>query len=383
MINKLIAMLFVTLFINTSLCALDKDNIREITIGTYHSDNQDNIGSDNENHYGSYAEFEVFKRVYINKYINISGELGAYYYGQVFATTTHHHKSDEHMLTLNELLLNISPIKDLTYSIGQIPAQDGAGTSIRSNELKKSDFLYTIIDNSGQGQFIRYKLQDSKYNFRISIGEIESDRYPLDNDIRFSDKLKGTNGIYYLMGFKLDKFEFILNRAEMDLRFKGIDALDVNVNALGITYDDSDESGIMLYTILGQSKTTNNQIMIDTPFGKMPYTGTFGEKGTSKLFGIKYKFSYIKNEYYVGAEYLNQSKYWSGLAYGDPYSPSGNGDLGVIKTIYAGMDYSSKLNILVQYQKKHLDTYINMQTLSQDDIDKDIDIFKIQLKYLF
>jgi len=380
MMNKLILLILLILF-NNHLYALDKDNIREVTFSLF--SNENNINNKQQTKNGNQLEFEIFKRIYINKYINISSELGLYHYDSIYNTTTQLYSDVENTITLNEFLINISPNKNITYSFGQVPAQDGSLSSIRSNELKKSDFLYTIINYSGQGQFLRYKFSEYKNNFRISIGEIESKYYPLDNDIRFLENIKGTNGIYYLLGFNINKFEIVINRAEMDLRFNNTDFTDVAINALGITYDDSEETGLMLYMILGESKTKNKTIIIDTIYGPVSYKNTFGENGTSKLFGTKYKFSYNNNELYIGYEYLNQSKYWSGLSYGEPYSHSGIGDLGIIKTLYFGLDYNINTNILLQYQEKKIDTYINMQTLSQEDIDINIKSIKLQLKYLF
>jgi len=374
---------FITISFTNSF-ALDRNHINELTV-KYSSLDSNKEGEQNT----VSLEFETYHRYNVNDYLNLTGELGFYKYPALYEPLTDKHSESQNIISLNELLMNVNINNSLTLSVGQMPAHDGAFSSIKTNNFEKSDLLFTVVDNAGQGVFLTYNkdIENSILEkVRIRYGQAEAKYYPLDNDEKFSIRLKGTSGRYVDAYLKFDKIEFLYNYMNLDIKADDNYYLSSEVNSYGIKYDDISESGLLLYGIYSESKTNGiDSTSIIHPVYKILVTVPvdLDGKGSHNLLGVNYHFDIANYDSFVGFEKYCSTRKNMVFNNGNPNSEYGLGLLGNSKTTYIGTNLNTRLNLSIEYKHTTYDYARSMiGTTPYIEPRVDVDLMFI-MKYLF
>lgn len=369
----------------TSAFGLSKDHINELTY-KYGEVKYEDTRAPKAVDRISMVEFESFHRYRFNDIVNITGEMAFYSYPSVYDSAFNRYTDKESIVALNELLLNINLTDHITLSLGQIPAHDGAYSSIKTNNMVKSDLLYTIVDNGGQGAFLSYDNNFGELHYKAKVGKVEAEYYPFNNEVKYNDRLKDTNGTYAMGVLEYDRAQLIYNHIDLEVKVDGSYYLDSTVDALGLKYDDSDRSGLIGYGIFSQSDTDAlDGYTIIHPVYRIPVTIPFNldGKGQSKLAGLKYMFDIIGYESFVGYEYYTADRKNMVFNNGNPNSEYGLGVLGHSDTYYIGVNITPTINAQIQYKETEYEFMRSTAgTRAYADIRTDKETM-LTLKYLF
>ena len=363
---------------------LSKDSVNELTLKY----NKVKSSVDGEGEQFT-AELEMYRQYNITDNLSFTGELGLYHYPASYLPSLNRYSPSGNIVTLNECLLNLTlnPIsEDLVLSVGQISSSDGAFSSVKTNNVIKSDLLFTLSDNVGQGAFLTYNQLSNINKYRVRLGYVSADYYPFDNAEKYNKRLKDSSGKYLEYYYNYKKFEFIYNYVDMDIIFDNVHYFDNESHAIGIKYDDSDESGFIIHGIYGISETDGIETdIVNHPVYNIPVKVDIDRdgKGYHRLFGTKYIFDAFKFENFIGFENYYASRKSMVFSAGSPYSEYGLGALGEVNTIYVGTNINSRLNIsltkkVTEYEYYH--EYMGPQKYADKRIDKE---YYIVLKYLF
>ena len=352
---KIIA-IFIAIFaigyLTTACAAVNPDHINELTY-KYGKTTFDDPRAPKASQNSSIVEFESFHRFRFNDYVNVTGEMAFYHYPETFNATMARYTDKEDIVALNELLLNINLTEHITFSAGQIPAHDGAYNSIKTNNIVKSELLYTVVDNAGQGSFLSYENNYEGLIYKAKFGKVEAATYPFDNDKKYESRLEGTNGTYLLGILEYERYQLIYNHIDMEVRTDDMQYLDSKVDALGFKIDDTDRSGFLGYGIFSQSDTDGiDSVTVRHPVFPININLPLNldGKGESMLLGLKYTFDAFKFENFVGYEYYTANQKNMVFNNGAPNSEYGLGILGDSHTYYIGTNITPKFNVSLQHK---------------------------------
>jgi hypothetical protein len=377
-------LLFISLSL-TSAFGLSKDHINEITY-KYGEETYGDPRAPKHKDTVNMVEFESWHRYRFNDIVNITGEMAFYSYPSVYDPAFNRYTDKESIVALNELLLNINLTDHLTLSLGQIPAHDGAYSSLKTNNMVKSDLLYTVVDNGGQGAFLAYDNNVGDLHYKAKVGKVEAKYYPFNNEIKYNDRLEGTNGIYAVGVLEYERAQLIYNHIDLEVRVDGSYYLDGTVDALGFKYDDSDRTGLIGYGIVSQSDTDGmDSYTIMHPVYHIPVSIPFNldGKGQSKLFGLKYMFDVVGYESFVGYEYYTADRKNMSFNNGNPNSEYGLGVLGHADTYYIGVNITPTITAQLQYKETEYEfmrSTAGTRAYAEPRVDKET---MLTIKYLF
>ena len=383
--KKIILLLLTVALTITSAFGLSKDHINEFTY-KYGEMKYDDVNASKKSDRVSIVEFESFHRFTINEYVNITGEMAFYSYPSVYESIMTRYKDKASIVTLNELLLNVNITENITLSAGQIPAHDGAFSSIKTNNTVKSDLLYTIVDNGGQGVFLSYADTYKDLNYKVKFGKVEAKYYQFNNEEKYTDRLEGTNGSYAMGTLEYEKAQLIYNHIDLDVKVEGKHYLNSKVNALGFKYDDSDSSGLIGYGIHSISNTDGiDSVSVRHPVFPITFQVPLNldGKGNSTLVGLKYIFDAIGLENFVGYEYYTANQKSMVFNNGSPNSEYGLGVLGSSDTYYIGTNLTPTLTVSLQHtvtDYEYVRSMLGTQPYANNRVDKST---LLTLKYLF
>lgn len=369
----------------TSAFGLSKDHINEITY-KYGNIKYDDPNAPKKSDNVSMIEFESFHRFTINEYVNITGEMAFYSYPSVYESIMTRYKDKASIVTLNELLLNINLTENITLSAGQIPAHDGAYSSIKTNNVVKSDLLYTIVDNGGQGVFLSYVDTYDELTYKAKFGKVEAKYYPFNNEEKYADRLEGTNGSYAVGTLEYKKAQLIYNHIDLEVKVEGKYYLDSKVDAIGFKYDDSDESGLIGYGIHSISNTDGlDSVSVKHPVFPITFQVPLNldGKGNSTLVGLKYIFDAVGLENFIGYEYYTANQKSMVFNNGSPNSEYGLGVLGSSDTYYVGTNLTPTLTLSLQHtvtDYEYVRSMLGTQPYADNRVDKST---MLVVKYLF
>lgn len=344
--------MFVLGYVVTANASVNPDHINEVTY-KYNHTTYDDARAPSKTSNSNIVEFESFHRFTLNEYVNITGEMAFYHYPVSYNPTMATYTSSEDIVTLNELLLNINLTEHITFSAGQIPAHDGAFSSIKTNNVVKSDLLYTIVDNAGQGAFLSYENNYNGLTYKAKAGKVEANSYPLNNEKKYESRLEGTNGTYLLGVLEYERYQLIYNHIDLEVKTDGMHYLDSKVDALGFKYDDTDRTGLLGYGIYSHSNTDGlDSVSVRHPVFPININIPLNLDGTgdSTLVGIKYTFDALSHENFIGYEYYTATQKNMVFNNGAPNSEYGLGVLGDSNTYYIGTNITPVFNISLQHK---------------------------------
>ena len=383
---KKIILLALTIALSiTSAFGLSKDHINEFTY-KYGQVKYDDSRAKEKVDTVNMVEFESFHRYRFNDIFNVTGEMAFYSYPATYGSTMNKYTEKENIIALNELLLNINLTDHVTLSMGQIPAHDGAYSSLKNNNMVKSDLLYTIVDNGGQGVFLSYDNYLGDLHYKAKYGKVEAKYYPFDNEKKYDDRLKGTNGTYAMGVLEYERAQLIYNHIDLEVKVDGNHYLDSTVDAFGFKYDDSDRTGLIGYGIYSMSDTDGiDSVTVRHPIYpiSMQIPLNLDGQGNSKLVGLKYMFDAIGFENFVGYEYYTADQKNMVFNNGAPNSEYGLGMLGSSDTYYVGTNITPTLTVSLQYTVTDYDyvrSVLGTQPYQNNRVDKDT---MLVAKYLF
>ena len=377
--------MFVLGYLTTAYAAVNPDHITELTY-KYGKTTFDDPRAPKSSQNSSVVELESFHRLTINEYVNITGEMAFYHYPQTYTATMARYTESDDIVTLNELLLNINLTEHITLSAGQIPAHDGAYSSIKTNNLIKSELLYTVVDNAGQGAFLSYENNYEGLTYKAKVGKVEANSYPMNNEKKYESRLEGTNGTYLLGILEYERYQLIYNHIDMEVRTDGMHYLDAKVDALGFKIDDTDRSGFLGYGIYSHSNTDGlDSVTVRHPVYPVNITLPLNldGKGESMLLGLKYTFDAFKFENFVGYEYYTANQKNMLFNNGAPNSEYGLGTLGDSHTYYIGTNITPKFNVSLQHKVtdyEYVRTLLGTNSLPDTRTDRET---MLVAKYIF
>ncbi len=343
---------FVLGYLVTANAAVNPDHITEVTY-KYNKTQYDDVRAPKQTTHSNIVEVESFHRLTINEYVNITGEMAFYHYPETYNATMNKYTDNEDIVALNELLLNINLTEHVTFSAGQIPAHDGVFSSIKTNNVVKSELLYTVVDNAGQGAFLSYENNYNGLEYKAKVGKVEAATYPFNNDKKYEARLEGTNGTYVLGVLEYERYQLLYNHIDLEVRTDGQHYLDAKVDALGFKYDDTDRTGLLGYGIYSHSKTDGlDSVTVRHPVFPVNINIPLNldGRGDSTLLGLKYTFDAFKYEHFIGYEYYKANQKNMVFNNGDPNSEYGLGVLGDSNTYYIGTNITPTLNVSIQHK---------------------------------
>ena len=256
------------------------------------------------------------------------------------------------MWHFNELYLTQQLIESeygtVSASVGLFSFRRGTFYEHNYNGNRVGNGLFSNMDIMLQGGLITHTYGDNTF----MIGDLRYERWGYsqhnssshDTIMDYRD-YKDSGGLFIMDKYKLtDKLYTEFNYYGIEQFALGKEMMKTDFFGLGLSYDDSEESGRTYYTILTYNQTEgDNKFLsprlnwpIDTPSTKF---GEFSNTGYSILGGIKQELDQLMfgKDFVIGGEVIYKSPGYHSILAGNPFSPYSYADIGYTYNVSAGV----------------------------------------------
>ncbi len=266
---------------------------------------------------------------------------------------------ESYFFEVSELAFNYSLTDEDIVSLGVFSLKNGQFSEHTKIGMEQTDSLMTLYYLNLAGAFYTRHFENSKVQFgyaaKTNLGLLSNDRYDTST--------AGSDITFLFTTTKINKHKLVFNISTSQLYHETNNQEskklgDLAISGIGYEYNDLGETGNLLYSIFGLSKTHIDSLPF-SPTGK-PYvndsvslTAEPERFGYSLLLGAKREYdSFIfSKDIFTGIEYFYASKYWASYvtdrASADEYT---FGDLGHSFKIYSGIDITPKFKISMHYR---------------------------------
>lgn len=251
---------------------------------------------------------------------------------------------------------------DLSISGGLFSFRKGTFYEHNYNGKRVGNGLFSNMDIMLQGIIVTHTYE----NNTLMIGDLRYERWMYTNhNVSNQDTVmsyrdyKDSGGIFIMDKLQLtDKIYTEFNYYGIDQYAIGKKMMSTDFFGLGLSYDDSEESGRTYYTILTYNKTKgNNQFLspvlnwsINTPSTKF---GSFENNGYSVLVGMKQELDQLvfDKDVVIGGEVIYKGKGYHSILAGNPFSPYSYCDIGLTYNLSAGIRLDKDKLVKLRYTK--------------------------------
>ena len=219
--------------------------------------------------------------------------------------------------------------KNMIYGVGFIPFSNSFPMEYTKDLYSDGEGLSTISDHNPLSAFV--KIIDDKNSYLLSVNHTGKD-YPVGNYM--PETLKGSSGIRLMHTYIDTKIKVINEFSAVYLTFEGEHyAKQYNIGT-GLSYDDSSDSGWIVYDVFGLSLMDSKMSRIknrvldakEIPQSALtthPESFDFEDKkiyGASNLFGIRKDFDIFRYDMFLNFEWFHTFNDWTSGNFGNLYN---------------------------------------------------------------
>ena len=190
-----------------------------------------------------------------------------------------------------------------TAGIGVLPFSNSMPMKYSDDSIQDGVGLNTLNDNVLLSVFGIYSTENSKTIF--GVGTMNQDIIDTGNYI--SDYLRDETEVYFVINtYDHEKWSFTNELMYIDMKYETKDLSVIYLYGLGVSWDDTAESGLVLYNVAAVSMYQNNSTNAKDEI----YTNVFGDVNTGNALQGAYPDSFaIDNDTYYGASNLLGLRY--------------------------------------------------------------------------
>ena len=253
--------------------------------------------------------------------------------------------------------------EDFSIGTGILPFSNSVPMKYSDNSIQDGVGLNTLNDNDLLAIFGTYKTSNSSTIF--GVGELVDDRVVPTGDY-IDESLKEDTLIYFLINtIDNDKWTFTNELMHIDMKYNKKDLSKVWLAGVGASWDDSMDSGVVFYDVLGgsiyDSHASNAKDEIYTEkFGSLAkgnylesvFPNSFAMKdktyyGASNLLGLRYEIDALPLETFINIEWFRTFGDWTSGNQGNIYN-------GKINQMFNNRDNSYYVNYGILTSKNSL-----------------------------
>ena len=354
----------ILLILCMNLFAIEYSNINyleTITGGkqSKYSDQPDDTSAKYYLSFNTYNDFVFNDSFSITSTLNFTSMAGGY------SRTRQEYVNSQSYFEVSELAMNYNITPGDIVSLGIFSFKAGAFSEHTKIGMKQSDALMTLYYMNLAGIFYTRHFDDSSklqigYASRRYSELIPEDRYDTSrtgSDIMFvfTTNTFGRNTIKFNLSTSQLYHESLISQKPKKVG-------DLIVSGIGYEFDNRDDNGVLIYSILGVSSTlidgrvlVGNKQYIDD---KVSFTDEDQRIGYSYLLGAKKDFDnpLFNFDMFIGSEIFYASKYWASYvsdhSNADEYAYS---DLGTSLKLYLGGNITPKCKVSIHYKHVNFD----------------------------
>ena len=238
-------------------------------------------------------------------------------------------------------------VKNITLGAGVLPFSDVFPGKYSGEGYQNGVGLNPINDNDLTSVFLQYKSLNSTTIFAVST--LDDVLVPTGDYIE--ETLTEDTMVYSIINdYKVnDEINMVTELMYIDMKYDGKDLSEIMLGGVGLSWDDSMNSGFVFYNVLSGSiyknKSTSaeseiyNNLFSDNSYGLTPeqmgaylnstYPNSFAINddylyGASNLFGIKYEMDYFPIDTFINVEWFHTMGDWTSGNQGNPYTTKHN-----------------------------------------------------------
>lgn len=233
-------------------------------------------------------------------------------------------------------------INNWSIGIGVLPFSNSVPMKFSDDAIQNGVGLNTLNDNALTSIFATYNTRNSKTIF--GVGSMNNEIVDTGNHI--SDNLREGTKVYFVINDYInDKWAFTNELMYIDTKYNSQELSDIYLYGLGVSWDDSAESGLVVYNVAAVSIYQNHSTSAkdeiytekfsDNPYGldgitygniiQQRYPDSFAINnetyyGASNLVGLRYEMDLFPLETFINVEWFRTFGDWSSGNQGNIYN---------------------------------------------------------------
>ncbi len=304
------------------------------------------------------------------------------------------------------LYVSYSPNDKFTFGAGVLPISNSFPMQYTSDYYQDGEGLTIINDLDPLALFVKYRFNDTNKLIAgfgyIDTGFIPSGRYINEHNEEDS------YGIFLTQTIRDDKFKIINDLKYSNLQYNSSPMGELYNIGTGISWDDSEFSGLTLYNVFALSLYKNNsinvrdQILADNPaytsavMSAYPSSFVFDNKiytGAANLLGFRKDLDIFNFESFINFEWFHTFNDWASNNKGSPYNSNCNHMSNIRNNSYFvnyGVRISELSTLQINYTHMEFDEIENIGAPSSTPISESYGVqrslsklFKISFSYKF
>jgi len=223
----------------------------------------------------------------------------------------------------------------LTFGMGVLPMSNSFPNQFKRDYYQDGEGINILSDIDPLAIFMKYKISEDN-QILFGAGYIDTHFVPSGKYYN-QHNLHKTYGIFAKQIMYVDKFQILNDLTYTKAMYNKKDAGEFYGYGFGISWDDSEYSGLTVYNTLGLSLYKNNSINVqsdilsDLGLGAVPplYAANFSfdtnrYTGAANLLGFRKDIDYFDFESFINLEWFHVMGDWTSANKGSPYHGDGN-----------------------------------------------------------
>ena len=265
-------------------------------------------------------------------------------------------------------------INKLTLGVGVLPLSNSFPVKFTNDYYQDGDGLNTMNDVDPLAVFMKYQFTNENKRL-VGIAVADTGFIPTGHYTNMHNTDK-TTGVFVIQNIMHEKFEIINEYIYRDIYYDGVQSGEVHTAGVGVSWDDSEDSGWTFYDVINLSLYKNNTIAVKSkilsniPLAGIPpaYASSFAfdnkdYTGGANLLGLRKDFdlfnidSFINLEwFYVFGDFTSANR---GVVYNSNFNQVANvrrnsyfanygirlSELSTLKLSYAYLEFKEAINI--------------------------------------
>ena len=244
-------------------------------------------------------------------------------------------KGDKFDIFFRSLYLKYRLSDTIQIGGGLLPFSNSAFRQYSNDYISDGEGLSTLNNNDLLSAFLTYSFNSNNF---IIIGLGTHNSYIIPSGNYMSEKLEDTMTNFLIFKHKKNKYQVILEMMYSDEKYTNVDVGYSLIGGMGISWDDSMESGWTIYNINGLSyfnskisriadrllsdNNINPQLVVDFPEQFALDDDEY--YGASILLGFRKDLDIFPLETMINFEWFHTFGDWGSNNRGTPYTSNGN-----------------------------------------------------------
>jgi len=222
-----------------------------------------------------------------------------------------------------------------TFGIGVLPFTNSMPMKFSDDSIQDGVGLNTLNDNAIMSVFGIYSTENSKTIF--GAGTLDQKLIKTGNYI--SEDLREDTEIYFIINtYEHDKWIFTNELMYVDMKYDKMDLSEIYMYGIGVSWDDTEDSGLVVYNVAAASMYKNNSSnakneIYSNVFGSVAkgeylesaFPDSFAMNtetyyGASNLLGIRYEMDFLPLETFINFEWFHTMGDWTSGNQGNIYN---------------------------------------------------------------